>query len=104
VLRRLGECLLLPALVLSLTSCTRLQRAGTPGEGGELAIEALPPEGAVPLEWGDPIAVTPSPDVEGARLWFLNEAGVIRVVGYDYRSRRLWPRAGVIRRIGGGEQ
>ncbi len=94
---RMMLVVLLPA-ALAL-SCTSLQQSGTPGEGGELTVEALPSSDSVPLEWGRLVTVTNAPAVEGATLlWYQDEAGTVRVVGYNHFTQQLWSYARVIAR------
>ncbi|KPJ92428.1 MAG: hypothetical protein AMS18_07410 [Gemmatimonas sp. SG8_17] len=95
MLYRTGGYLLVAALVLSAVSCTRLSRT-TPHEGPAVAIEEMPYSNSVPLEWGQLISVTADATWPASTLWFQNEAGEVRLVGYHYESRRLLDSVAVI--------
>lgn len=83
----------LPTLLLATTvSCTTLRPTGNPGEEGKLAVDSLTVPNAVPLAWGRLVAVTYDPEETNASfLWFEDEAGVVRRIGYDNGAAELWP-------------
>ncbi len=97
MLYRTGAYLLVAALVLAAASCTELRRT-TPREGPAVTIEQTPYSNSVPLEWGQLISVTADPTWPAATLWFQNEAGEVRLVGYHHESRRLVDSVAVIGR------
>jgi hypothetical protein len=80
-----------------LCSCAPLPEGTPPGEVQVMTAE-LPRTGSVPAEWGSLVAVTPIPETTTSRLWFQDDSGTVRIVSVDYKSRRLWPQAVVIRR------
>ena len=103
MLRRTAACSLVLVVVVVTTSCTRLPRSGTPGEGGELAINTLRFTDSIPLEWGDLISVTRGSHPDHSLLWLQDEQGDIRVVGYNRITQRLSSGARVIGRRKGGD-
>lgn len=99
MLRRAGKYLAVLIPVVLALSCTSLPRSGTPGEGGETAVEPLRGTDAIPLEWGTLVSMTPHPSASNASLlWLRDEAGDIRLVVYSHGAQRLWDKARVIRR------
>lgn len=97
---RAGRWLGILGLMLMPLSCTALPEAGTPGEGGAVAVQDLPGTDVVPLEWGSLVAVTTMPEAAVSTLWFQDDAGTVRRVGFDHRSQKLWPRVQLFRRDG----
>ncbi len=97
MLCRIGGYLLVAALVLSAVSCSELRQT-TPREGPSVTIEEMPYSNSVPLEWGQLISVTADVAWPAATLWFQNEAGEVRLVGYHHESRRLVDSVAVIGR------
>lgn len=95
-LRASVRSLFLGILLLPL-SCTPLP--GSSQVAGEAAaFTELPSADEVPIEWGSLVSVTPGPLGEESLMWFQDDAGTIRLVGYDFNAQRLWERAVVIRR------
>lgn len=95
--RQAGKGLAILAMALVPLACTSLPKPGTPGEDGEVALDSLETTDAVPLAYGDLEAVVPlGPTASG--LWFEDDSGTVRLVGYDHQTRRLWPGVRVIRR------
>ena len=94
---RAGRWLGILGLTLMPLSCTALPETREPGEGA-LAVEALPRTDAVPLEWGSLIAVNPWPEASESALWFQDDSGTVRLVRFDHQTRKLRPRAQLIRR------
>jgi hypothetical protein len=72
--------------------------AGTPGEGGVVAAENLPSTDVVPAAWGPLVAATPLPGTTTTGLWFQDDSGTVRLVGFDHQTQQLWTQAGVLRR------
>lgn len=95
---RASKCLVGLALVCLPLSCSKLPRASSPGEGGELAVESLTVADSVPLEWGKLVSVVNDPGSGELLLCFQDEDGVVRMVYYNPRSGRLAPNARVIGR------
>lgn len=86
-------------LVLAPLACTKLPQRGTPGEAGQVGVETLPSTDSIPMAWGHLVSVTPDPGGSNAfRLWFENDQGEIRILGYDNVTWKLWRRALVLRR------
>jgi hypothetical protein len=57
----------------------------------------------VPRDWGRLASVTIDPVNEnGILLWFEDEAGNVRMIGYDRSEYRLWKNGRIIRRSFGG--
>ena len=97
---RAGRWLGTLGLMLMPLSCTALPGAGTPGEGGRVAVQDLPGTDVVPLEWGALVAVTAMPEASASALWFQDDAGTVRMVTFDHKTRKLWPKAQLLRRDG----
>jgi hypothetical protein len=96
MLLRKTVCLLVVVFLLPILSCTRLD---TPPEGEILGTEKLPALSSIPLDWGKLVSVTTIPIYQGMfQLWFQDESGKVRIVGYDERSRQLAPEAVVVPR------
>ena len=93
-LKRLG---ILAAMLIPF-ACARLPQAGPPGEGGTPAVEALPSTDLVPLGWGRLVSATPIPGHTASALWFQDDSGTVRLIGFDHQTQRLWERATVLRR------
>lgn len=89
--------LALVGLLLVPVACTRLPEAGD-SEGQAAALVELPSADEVPAEWGRLVAVTQGSQPRISVLWFEDESGTIRSVGYDANTRRLWSEAAVVRR------
>ena len=88
----------LVALLIVPLACKPIPRAGTPGQNGELAEEALPSTDVVPLAWGKLISVTYVPTVDASILWFQDDAGDVRAVRFNNSTQRMWPQARLVRR------
>jgi len=85
--------------MLTPLACARLPQAGTPGQEGQPAVEDLPSLDVIPRDWGRLVSVTQDPSVvNGFRLWFESDSGVVRVLGFNNTTNQLWPSALVIRR------
>jgi len=79
-------------------SCTALPSPGAPGEGGTITLQDLPSTDVVPLEWGALVSTSPVPGTNASALWFQDDSGTVRMVGFDHQTQRLWAQAGVLRR------
>jgi hypothetical protein len=85
-------------LVLLSFSCAPLPQP-QPSDEGPLALEKLTVAGAVPMEWGNLVAVSVNPQFAYQyQLWFQDEEGVIRLVVLDNRSKQLLVSSRVIPR------
>ena len=89
MLSPLQKCLLVMLLVLLPLSCTKIGEEAPTGQGN-VAIETLPVKNSIPLEWGNLVSVTVTPEA-GAffQLWFQDEQGNLRVVLYHARTNSL---------------
>jgi hypothetical protein len=59
----------------------------------------LPNANQVPPEWGRLVTVSEAnPAGNDYLLWFQDDSGTVRLVGYNRVSRHLWPTASIIRR------
>jgi hypothetical protein len=94
MLRQKGKSIAVLMLILVSLSCARLPETG-PIESDEL--EVLLGVKPVPAAWGNLISVT---DKGGPRfqLWFQDDQGTVRMVGYDVRYRSLVPEVALIPR------
>lgn len=87
---RLGTCLALVALVLVL-GCARIEDRPEPTEG-DIAVVEMPSPDSIPAAWGDLISVSNSSDFAHLfQLWFQDEEGTIRMVGYNLRTNEFQP-------------
>jgi hypothetical protein len=73
-------------------SCVKMPEWAPAGEG-DIATEDLPDADAIPLAWGKLVSVTITEQDYFYQLWFQDEAGNVRMVGYDLRTNRLIPKA-----------
>jgi len=90
MLVRRGTCLALITLLLVL-SCARLEHRPEPTEG-DIAVVEMPSPDSIPAAWGDLIAVSNSADFAHLfQLWFQDEEGTIRMVGYNLRTNEFQP-------------
>lgn len=98
MLMRMVKGLACATLVLLSFSCAEIPQP-QPSDEGPLALEKLTVAGSVPLEWGDLVAVTVNPKFAYQyQLWFQDEAGVVRLVVLDNRSKQLLVSSRVIPR------
>lgn len=94
--RRATKWLGLASLVLAFLACRPLSPVV---EGNQAANEPLPSADMVPAEWGGLLAVTVAPQATNASLlWFQDDSGNVRIVGFDHNRRQLWSQSGLIRR------
>ena len=96
---QLRKYLVFPGLVALSVSCTKLLREGASEAAGGLAVESLEDEVSVPSEWGNLVDVTQHPSLNQITLlWFQDDEGTIRVVGYKSRKKQFLTDATVIHR------
>jgi hypothetical protein len=86
--QRLGMCVFLSTALLFAASCTKY---GEPGPGEQkFAVERLPQPNVVPASWGKLVATSSNASAENwIQLWFQDDGGNIRMVGYNARDRFL---------------
>jgi hypothetical protein len=89
--------LILPLVALG-SGCEPIDRSGAAPQS--VAAERLPGATELPAEYGRLIDVTTTPGYreDFAQLWFVDDAGTLRIVYYHFRDRALDPRVDVIRR------
>ena len=85
---------LLPVVLLSF-SCERIPEKET---HDDVAVEWLEDDDAIPMEFGQLVAVSTRPNQITTRLWYVDEEGTVRIVGYGNRTSRLELRVRVLRR------
>ena len=90
MLVRLGKCLMFLSLAALPLSCTEMPEWAATGEGG-VGVEELPYEDAIPLDWGQLVSVTLIDENNRHQLWFQDEEGTIRMVGYNLRTNEFQP-------------
>lgn len=91
----IGSCVvLLSLLLLAPVACTKLPEAARGAAGG--TVEAVGSSDSIPLQWGRLVSVTG--ELPAQKLWFENDAGELRVVGFDYSTMRFDSLALVIHR------
>ena len=99
--RHARTCLIVALLPLALAACDKVQTAGEMlrAEGGEeVPLEVLD-SNQIPREWGRLASVTVDPGSDyGFLLWFEDDAGDIRIIGFDREEHRLWKTGRIIRR------
>ena len=88
-------CVVPLVLLLASAACAKLPE-GAQSAPGEPAVEAVRSSDSIPLQWGELVAVTGELPVRG--LWFQNDAGELRIVDFNFRTRRFGPVALVIHR------
>ena len=91
MLVRLGTCLLVLTLAALPLSCVDMPEWAASG-AGDVVTEELPFADAIPLNWGKLVSVTASNEDYRSQLWFQDEAGNVRMVGYDLRANQLLPK------------
>jgi hypothetical protein len=102
VLRHARSCLIAALLPLALAACDKTPPAPSAmlrAEGGkEVPMEVLD-SNQIPRDWGRLAAVTTDPvNDRGVLLWFEDEAGNVRMIGYDRSEYRLWKNGRIFRR------
>lgn len=99
MLRKTATWLGTVGLLGGLLSCTALPQTGGPDREGAIDTQPLPSSDVVPLEWGPLVSVTEAPKMAtSSLLWFQDESGSVRIVGFNHATRELWPSARLIRR------
>jgi hypothetical protein len=83
--------------VLTFSACRDLPQQGALAGGG-VPAEPLPTANEVPAAWGRLVAVTETSAGNESMLWFQDDSGTVRSVGFNRLSRRLWSNAPTIRR------
>ena len=94
---RLGVCLGMVALLLFSVSCKRL---GEPGPAEQKLIsERLPQPDSIPAKWGKLVSVSSVPSVpDWVQLWFQDDTGNVRFIGFNIRNYYLSGKIYLIRR------
>ena len=90
-------------LAFAVGACGRTETAMLRSEHGEeVPLEVLA-SNQIPHSWGRLASVTVDPlNEHGVLLWFEDEAGDVRMIGYDRQQRTLWKNGRIIRRSLGG--
>lgn len=97
--RRTRVPLLFVLVLLTLGSgCEPIGRSAAAPES--VVTERLADPSELPASFGRLVDVTTTPGYreDFAQLWFVDEAGTLRIVYYHFRDRALDPRVDVIRR------
>ena len=93
---RLRKCLVFLGRLAISVCCRKLDQEAPPGGA---PVESLADAVSVPSEWGDLIDVMQHPTRgQITWLWFQDDEGTIRVVGYNTLTTRLSTDATVIHR------
>ena len=92
-----GKFLPLLTVLLVSAACRPTSEGPTPGYGGELPIERIDIEDAIPADWGPLISVMATTG-RVYLLWFQDGVGTIRIVYFDELTGRVMNRARVIPR------
>jgi hypothetical protein len=97
--RRTRSCLIAVFLPLAFAACGPTQTGALRAEGGEdVPLETLA-SNQVPRSWGRLVSVTMDPiNPTGVVLWFEDDAGQVRMIGFDRAEHRLWKDGRIIRR------
>jgi hypothetical protein len=86
-------------LALAPLACQPLPSAAGAQGTPQLVLESLPAANVVPADWGRLVTVTNGvPNGSFSLLWFQNDSGVVRIVGYDAIRRQLSDNARLIER------
>jgi hypothetical protein len=95
---RLLICLLALLTLICASSCTKLPEPAAM-KAGDLPRVAIPDRDAIPLEWGEIIAITSEPaSPTWVQIWLRDMEGTIRMVGYNLHDNALGDDAVVIHR------
>ena len=89
MLSRIGIFLILVILIFLSLSCAKIEQPVAPGEGG-LDFKALPSPNSIPLEYGNLVSVSSVAGLPySVQLWFQDENGILRMVGYSIHMNRF---------------
>lgn len=82
-----AACGILLVLLLASLSCAKLPEKAPASAPGTSAVERVASGDSIPQEWGALVAV--AGELPTQKLWFQNEAGDLRVVGFNYETMSL---------------
>jgi hypothetical protein len=88
-------------LFLALVGCKPLSPIGASAGGEKATVQPLSTPDMIPAHWGHMVAVTEQ-GTNDFSLWFEDEAGNIRMIGYNRTVQQLWSHSTLIRRRTGG--
>lgn len=91
-----AACAVLLGLLLAPLACTKLPGVAQSAPGTGPTVEAVRSSDSIPLHWGKLISVTG--EFPTQKVWFQNDAGELRVIGFNYSTRRFDSLALVIHR------
>jgi hypothetical protein len=91
-----GGLLLIAVLLVAAVACEQLPQ-GTARQGHD-HMELMPYTDAIPAEWGTLVSVTADADWTYSTMWFQDDSGHIRLVGFDNGNRQLLDSVAVILR------
>ncbi len=91
-----GGVLLVAVLALTALACEQLPRAAA--RDGHDHMELMPYTDAIPRDWGTLVSVTADAQWTYSTLWFQDDSGHIRLVGFDNGNRQLLDSVAVIHR------
>lgn len=92
-----GGYLLFAMLAISTLACRELPGASALQESPR-QMEPMPYDDAIPEEWGDLISVTADANWTYSTMWFQDDSGTIRLVGFYNENRQLLDSVVVIER------
>jgi len=92
-----GGYLLLTAVAVLGLACNELPGTNTATQP-RLEMEAMPYGDAIPAEWGNLISVTADASWTYSTMWFQDDSGTIRLVGFYNDTHQLLDSLVVIER------
>jgi hypothetical protein len=91
-----GGHLLLTALILCAVACNELPE--TAALDRSQLMEPMPYTDAIPADWGSLVSVTADAQWTYSTMWFQDDSGSIRLVGFYNETRQLLDSMVVIHR------
>jgi len=96
VTHKTGGLLVLTAVILCAVACNDLP--GTTVRQGPDHMELMPYTDAIPVDWGKLVSVTADAQWTYSIMWFQDDSGSIRLVGFENENRQLLDSVAVINR------
>ncbi len=89
MLSRIGISLILVILIFLSLSCTKIEQPAARGRG-DLVFKALPSPDSLPFDFGNLVSVSLEPESQHwVQLWFQDENGILRIMGYSIQKYRF---------------